>query len=176
MDTAKPTSIKAIIGLGNPGHSYEKTRHSIGFRVVDALAAQHGLSWKLKDTLAYAELPAPGGTLLLIKPQTFMNNSGQALPFLLKRGIQPAEIIVVHDELEKPFGTVQLKFAGSHKGHNGLKSLIAVVGPDFWRLRCGIGRPDDKNEVSDYVLKPFSEPKEQVEAMIQSALNELNIK
>jgi PTH1 family peptidyl-tRNA hydrolase len=167
MSLPIPTGIKACIGLGNPGSSYYKQRHSIGFRVIDELACHYQVDWKLKDKSLYAEVNSLG--MLLIKPQTFMNSSGEVMPFLQKKGIRPFEILVIHDELEKPFGFVGFSFGASHKGHNGLKSIIAKVGPDFWRLKVGIGRPLQKESVPDYVLQPFSESFHDVEMVIKKA-------
>lgn len=109
-------------------------------------------------------------SVTLIKPQTFMNNSGAIIPSLLKQGIKAENILVVHDELEKPFGTVALKQGGSHKGHNGLRSIMALCGQNFGRLRCGIGRPHKKEDVPQYVLTNFTEKTEAVELMINSAV------
>lgn len=163
--------IKAIIGLGNPGPSFEKTRHNIGFKVLDTLATEESLSWKKKDNF----LEAQWHDILLIKPQTFMNNSGQVIPYLQKKGITANEIIVVHDELEVPFGTIKTKLGGSHKGHNGLRSIIEKIGADFHRLRFGISRPEDRNDVPDYVLKNFS-PNEVVELedLMRISIEQLN--
>lgn len=161
---------KAIIGLGNPGPHYFYTRHNIGFRIVDELVSVAGGSWKNRDEMEYAEIRLHDLPVIVIKPQTFMNNSGRVCPFLQKKGITAKELLVVHDELEKPFGNLSIKEGGSSKGHNGLKSIMAVYGPDFWRLRFGIGRPEDKNEVPDYVLARFKESKEQVETEIRKAV------
>lgn len=98
-----------------------------------------------------------------------MNDSGRVIPALLKQGIKAENILVVHDELEIPFGSVKLKLGGSHRGHNGLRSIIGVCGENFRRIRCGIGRPANKEDVPDYVLKPFSESEQQVEQMIAAA-------
>lgn len=170
-----PIGIKACIGLGNPGLSYYKQRHSIGFRVLDELASQEKVDWKLKNNFLYSEV-FPSG-LLLIKPQTFMNNSGEVIPYLQKRGINASEILVVHDELEKPFGFIGFSFGTSHKGHNGLKSIMGIIGPQFWRLKIGIGRPLHKELVPEYVLQPFSESAEALEMVIKkaaSAISDLN--
>jgi PTH1 family peptidyl-tRNA hydrolase len=161
---------KAIIGLGNPGSQYKRTRHNIGFCIVDELVVRHNGVWKKRDDMEYAEIRLDGSLVLVIKPQTFMNLSGKVMPYLQKKGITSDQILVVHDELEKPFGSVTLKEGGSHKGHNGLKSLIAYCGPDFWRLRFGIGRPDDKIEVADYVLQNFKEPQNKIDDLIDQAL------
>ena len=164
-------NIKAIIGLGNPGPRFFATRHNIGFRVLDELAAGHNLTWREQPNALVAEWSVDDRTVLLIKPQTFMNDSGRVIPPLRKKGIEPEQILVVHDELEKPFGTVTHRMGGSARGHNGLRSLIEQRGPEFGRVRVGIGRPADKAEVSDYVLRPFSEPTDQVETMITQAID-----
>lgn len=147
--------IKAIIGLGNPGPSYYKTRHSIGFRVIDALAEQENAPWSDKETMELATMHINNRAILLVKPMTYMNSSGVVIPFLNKKGIKADEILVVHDELELPFGSVAFKTGGSSKGHNGLKSLISACGEGFHRVRVGISRPATREEVPDYVLSPF---------------------
>lgn len=161
--------IKAIIGLGNPGSQYENNRHNIGFRVVDLLAARYGAEWLNREKLEYTQFRIEDQPVILIKPQTFMNSSGQVIPFLQKRGIEPAHILVVHDELEKPFGKLSLRFGGSHRGHNGLRSIIASCGADFWRLRFGIGRPAEKEQVAQYVLSDFRESHEQLSLLVEQA-------
>lgn len=158
--------IKAIIGLGNPGTQYDRNRHNIGFKVLDALAQEAGSIWKKTDSFESCKIELAGRQVLLIKPLTFMNSSGKVMPFLQKQGIGVDEVLVVHDELELPFGQVKYKFAGSAKGHNGLKSIIAHSGDTFGRIRVGIGRPDNREHVPDYVLSNFSEPKDQVHEMI----------
>lgn len=158
MASFDPAHIKACIGLGNPGQKYVYTRHNIGFRCVETLAQHLGVSWKSTPLMDIAEStnPATGKPLYLIKPQTFMNESGKVLHFLLKKGIKPEELLVFHDELEKPFGFTGISFSGSAKGHNGLRSIIGVVGSDFWRLKFGIGRPLNKEDVAAYVLGQFA--------------------
>ena len=150
--------IRAVIGLGNPGSKYYKTRHNIGFRVVDELVRRLGAMWHTVDHMenCQARIFDAGPLVYFIKPTTFMNNSGQVISLLQKKGIKPDEILVIHDELEKPFGHVGIRFGGSARGHNGLRSIIERMGADFWRLRVGIGRPDDKNDVGNYVLESFS--------------------
>ncbi len=161
---------KAIIGLGNPGNQYKHTRHNIGFCVVDELVAQQEGMWRKRDEMEYAEIKMHNLAVIIIKPQTFMNFSGKVIPFLQKKGIKSEDILVIHDELEKPFGSITLKQGGSAKGHNGLKSLIAYGGPDFWRLRFGIGRPEKKEDVPEYVLQNFKEPADAVKNLINQAL------
>jgi len=175
MQQFDKNSIKAIIGLGNPGSKYRRNRHNIGFRVLDALAENLGASWQHGDKMEYASVhvanDSSSRTVYLIKPQTFMNSSGQVLPFLQKKGIKPEEILVVHDELEKPFGFVGASFSGSAKGHNGLRSIMGMIGQDFWRLKFGIGRPAEKSEVGDYVLTNFEQQEEsQIDQFIEKAI------
>jgi len=161
--------IKIIIGLGNPGTKYHYTRHNIGFLVVDALAEKHHASWQKKQNYEVAEIEMNGEKIILIKPQTFMNDSGKVIPSLLKQGLTANNLLVVHDELEKPFGKVEFKTGGSHRGHNGLRSIIAACGAEFHRLRCGIGRPENKEDVPDYVLSNFSK-NENIEPVIDQAI------
>lgn len=154
--------IKAIIGLGNPGTKFSRTRHNIGFILIDKLAEQENLNWHDQKNLLHTEIIIPENQkILLIKPQTFMNNSGDTLSFLTKKGIKAEEILVIHDELEKPFNSITFRFGGSAKGHNGLRSIIEKIGQNFWRLRFGIGRPEQKEMVGDYVLSPFT-PEESI--------------
>ncbi len=165
-------TIRAIIGLGNPGSKYAKNRHNIGFRVVDELVAAQGGNWQTADNMVYAVLRPAGASqdVYIIKPQTYMNDSGRVLPWLAKKGIKADQILVIHDELEKKFGQVLLKFGGSHKGHNGLKSLIGMIGADFWRLKFGIDRPADREEVPNYVLANFPGTEEaQIPGLIDQA-------
>lgn len=163
-------AIKAIIGLGNPGSKYYTTRHSIGFRIVDALAHNYGATWQKKNEMEYTEITIGDHHITLIKPQTFMNSSGRVIPALLKKGIKAENILVVHDELEKPFGNVSIKIGGSAKGHNGLRSIITACGADFPRLRFGIARPLNREDVPDYVLMNFSENPAELEKAITHAV------
>lgn len=163
-------NIKAILGLGNPGHRFTFTRHNIGFRILDALAEKYNASWKTKDHYESAEIDINNKRILLIKPQTFMNNSGNIIPMLSKQGIKAENILVVHDELEKPFGKIEFKTGGSHKGHNGLRSIIEKCGADFHRLRFGIARPENKEDVPEYVLSNFKESATDVELMIDKSV------
>lgn len=166
-------NIKAIIGLGNPGPKYHFTRHNVGFLILDELCNKFNGSWQSSDKQEKAEVIINGKKVLLIKPQTFMNSSGQVIPYLQKKGIKPDEIIVVHDELELPFSKLKTVFGGGARGHNGLRSIISTCGADFHRLRVGIGRPENKEDVPDYVLSNFSENKKDLDYVIESAINEL---
>ncbi|MCL4380231.1 aminoacyl-tRNA hydrolase [Candidatus Dependentiae bacterium] len=166
-------AIKAIIGLGNPGNKYAFTRHNIGFMVLDQLAQEVGGTWHMERTLQYAVWDFDGHTIYLIKPQTYMNDSGNIAPWLRMHNITPQEIIVVHDELEKPFGTIAYRIGGSARGHNGLKSLIGTLGEQFGRLRCGIGRPLEREQVPEYVLSNFTQSYELMTAFITRAIQEI---
>lgn len=164
------TTPKIIIGLGNPGAAYENTRHNIGFKILDQLAEQYNASWKEKNNFLMAAIIINNQPIALIKPLTFMNSSGKVIPHNVKQGIDADQILVVHDELEFPFGKIAFKLGGSARGHNGLKSLIEFIKGDFLRLRFGIGRPDDKSLVPDYVLSKFSENKDNIADAIYKAI------
>ncbi len=165
--------IRLIIGLGNPGQSFYYHRHNIGFRVIDAFAEKYHGSWQEKSNMQLAQINYNEGALYLAKPDTYMNNSGQILPFFIKKGIKAENILVIHDELEIPFGKVTMKQGGSARGHNGLKSIISVVGDNFYRLRVGIGRPENREDVPDYVLSNFSEDSSKVDEIIIKAVHAL---
>lgn len=173
MSEHKLNEIKAIIGLGNPGAKYYHNRHNIGFQVLDSLAKKNGANWKSIDKMEISEIQINGKNVLLIKPLTFMNSSGEIVPYLQKKGIKSQNLLVVHDELELPFGTVKYKFAGSAKGHNGLRSLISFCGADFARIRVGIGRPENKEHVPDYVLQNFNESPCDINNIIQKTITEI---
>lgn len=171
-------NIKAIIGLGNPGTKYYKTRHNIGFRILDKIAQYYNVSWSNNDLMEHTKITLTLNGLLLpiilVKPMTFMNESGKVISFLQKRGIKSENILVVHDELEKGFGKVHFKFAGSARGHNGLRSIIGAMGYDFWRLRFGTGRPEDHMNVGSFVLSHFSEAEEQyLENLLQESVQKI---
>ncbi|MBI2775375.1 aminoacyl-tRNA hydrolase [Candidatus Dependentiae bacterium] len=165
--------IKAIIGLGNPGPKFARTRHNIGFMIVDALADQANASWHAKGNMEVAAIEINGNKVILVKPQTFMNVSGKVLPELAKQGIKKENILVIHDELELPFGKLKVRAGGSAKGHNGLKSIIELVGPEFARLSVGIDRPANREQVPDYVLQNFSQNSADLDAMIDQAIQKI---
>ncbi len=147
-DRGGPSGSPVVVGLGNPGRSYEKTRHNAGYLVVDELARRHGGTWRKKKRTEVAEISIGAQSVTLLKPTTYMNDSGSAL---ISYG--PKNLTVVHDELDLPKGDVRVKVGGGAGGHNGLRSAIQNVGPDFVRVRVGIGRPDDPRfSVTDYVL------------------------
>lgn len=159
---AKPKPIRMIVGLGNPGAEYARTRHNAGFACVDALAARLGVSyWKSQAGSEVARVRMRGEDgpreVLLVKPQAFMNVSGGPVSKLAaSERIKPAEILVVHDEVDLAPGDVRAKFGGGLNAHNGLRSLADKLKTrDFGRVRCGIGRPPGRMEVATYVLKPM---------------------
>jgi peptidyl-tRNA hydrolase, PTH1 family len=148
--------IQLVVGLGNPGADYVLTRHNAGFWFVDALARSHGVSFKPERKFSgdVCRLKMGDYELRLLKPDTFMNRSGhsvQATAAYLK--LPPEVILVAHDDLDLPAGSVRLKQGGGHGGHNGLRDIIDHLGENFCRLRFGIGRPPPGEEVIDYVLK-----------------------
>ena len=147
------TAPRLIVGLGNPGADYADTRHNVGFWYVDRLAAQ--LKTALAPQAKFFGLAARAGEHWLLQPTTFMNRSGQAVAALANfYKISPAEIRVIHDELDLPPGEVKLKCGGGHAGHNGLRDIHGQLGSaDYWRLRVGIGHPGNRNEVANWVLK-----------------------
>ena len=162
--------IRLVVGLGNPGREYADTRHNAGFWFCERLAARLGVSLSVESRFhGLAGHARPQGVWLL-QPQTFMNRSGQAVGALARfHRIAPAEILVVHDELDIPPGQLRLKFGGGLGGHNGLKDITAHLGTqDYWRLRVGIGHPGDRNEVVNFVLKP---PRKEEQADIDGALD-----
>jgi PTH1 family peptidyl-tRNA hydrolase len=150
------TGIKLFVGLGNPGEKYTTTRHNAGFWWIDEVAAQTNskLALDAKFFGVAGKLDSKTDTWLL-KPTTFMNTSGKSVVALANYyKITPAEILVIHDELDLPAGGLKLKVGGGHGGHNGLKDIEAALGTkDFWRLRLGVGHPGDRNEVINFVLK-----------------------
>lgn len=150
-----------IVGLGNPGPEYEKTRHNIGQMVVDELAREVGGSFKRHKARAMVlegRLGMGGPKVILAKPLTYMNTSGGPVAGLAQfYGIDPEKIIAVHDELDIPFDTIKLKIGGGEGGHNGLRDMTKALGTkNYYRVRAGIGRPPGRIQVSDFVLKPFT--------------------
>ncbi len=163
---------RLIVGLGNPGAEYVDTRHNAGFWLCERLAVMlcaelkresrfHGIAGRTREQV------------WMLMPQTYMNHSGQAVAALARfYRIPPADILVLHDELDLPPGTLRLKFGGGLGGHNGLKDVAAHLGTqDFWRLRIGVGHPGDRNQVVDYVLKkPRSEERTLIEEALERTL------
>ena len=150
-----------IVGLGNPGTQYENTRHNIGFRVIDHLVSDFGANEISKSSFQGKLFKAPN--LLLLKPTTFMNLSGnsvQAVKNFYK--IELEDIVVIHDDIDLPFSALRFKNGGSHGGHNGLRSIDAMIGKEYNRVRMGVGKPKYKSQVVDYVLGNFSDDEEKI--------------
>jgi PTH1 family peptidyl-tRNA hydrolase len=167
--------MRLVVGLGNPGREYEGTRHNVGFWWVDGLAQRTRASLRRESRFhgEAGKLVDGGRECWLLKPTTFMNISGRAVQALAQfYKIEVGEILVVHDELDLPPGTVKLKKGGGAAGHNGLKDIIANLGPDFWRLRIGIGHPGDRVDVANYVLNaPRKEERPLIEETVERSLD-----
>ena len=172
-----------VVGLGNPGRSYERTRHNVGFLVADELAERHDGSWRAKKKAEAAPLSLGPKNLTVLKPTTYMNNSGEALA-----GYKGGQLVVVHDDLDLAVGDVRVKIGGGAGGHNGLRSIIQHLGNGFIRVRIGIGRPPAGMSVTDYVLGNMDSgvreavplAADAVEAVIESgpvaAMNRFNVR
>lgn len=161
-----------IVGLGNPGPRYQGTRHNIGFATIDELARRAGVTFESAPADALvARWRRPDETVLLAKPMTFMNESGQAVGELLRYfKIDVGDILIVVDDVQLPLGRLRARVRGSAGGHNGLKSVIAHLAEDFSRLRIGVGRGDSRRDLVDHVLARFeSDEAEEVERMITRA-------
>jgi PTH1 family peptidyl-tRNA hydrolase len=164
--------LRIIAGLGNPGEKYERTLHNAGFWFVDALARKYGGQFRFekKFDTDYCRINLHGDEVWLMKPQGFMNESGTPVRGMLDYyRLRTTELLVAHDEIDLPPGTVRLKQGGGHGGHNGLRDIIRHCGPDFMRLRLGVGHPGDKSKVTSYVLKRGSG---EMEAAIESNVDE----
>lgn len=165
--------MKCIVGLGNPGMKYRKTKHNIGFMVIDELASHFNTKLsKTKFNAKFAVESIAGEKVILIQPQTYMNLSGEAIrPLLDYYNADPDALLVIYDDLDLPAGKVRLRQKGGHGGHNGIRSTIDHLGTkEFKRLRIGVGRPTVPMPIVDYVLKPFAkEQKEDVAASIERA-------
>ncbi len=149
--------MKLFVGLGNPGENYCKNRHNIGFMAIDAIVNRHGgSSWRQKFQGLATEVTLNREKLIFLKPSTFMNLSGQSVSEASRFYKLPSsEICVFHDELDLPFMKIKTKIGGGHAGHNGLRSIQQHLGPDYFRVRIGVGHPGDKAKVASYVLNNF---------------------
>jgi PTH1 family peptidyl-tRNA hydrolase len=164
--------IKLVVGLGNPGPEHEATRHNAGFWWVENLADARGVRLRSQSKFfgRVGRLTDDGNDCWLLLPTTYMNVSGRAVQALTAfYKIVPDEILVVHDELDLLPGTARLKKGGGVAGHNGLRDISARLGPDFWRLRIGIGHPGDRDQVADYVLHP---PRQEEADLISNAVEQ----
>lgn len=150
--------MKILVGLGNPGSQYAGHRHNIGFMAMDRIASDHGVGpWRVKFNGEVSEGRLGSDKVLLLKPTTFMNDSGRSVQAACAfHKVAPADVIVFHDELDLAPGKVRLKTGGGHAGHNGLRSIHAHLGPEYDRVRLGIGHPGHKDRVAGYVLHDFA--------------------
>ncbi len=150
--------MKLLVGLGNPGQRHDRNRHNIGFMAIDRIAEEHRLgNWRSRFAGLVAEGRLDDSPILLLKPQGFMNNSGQSVGEAMRYfRLSPGDVAVLHDELDLAPGKVRVKSGGGHAGHNGLRSIQQHIGPEFVRIRLGIGHPGEKHLVTPYVLSDFS--------------------
>ena len=151
--------MKVVVGLGNPGSKYAMTRHNVGFMVAEQLAGENGISLKKKKHQGFCGVGRVEGVeAAILLPQTYMNRSGISVKSATQSlGVQPGDLIVIHDEVDLPFGRVRVKSGGGHGGHNGLRSISELLGTaDFIRVRVGVGRPEGEKDVSAHVLGVFS--------------------
>ncbi len=168
--------VRLIVGLGNPGAQYAETRHNVGFWWVDALAAAQNVSLRAEAKFfgELAQMAILGQEVRLLKPTTYMNRSGQSVAAVARYfAIPPEQILIAHDELDLPVGTVRLKCGGGHAGHHGLRDTIAALGSgDFLRLRIGIAHPGDKTLVTGYVLgRPSREEENRIRARLAETIS-----
>jgi len=161
-----------VVGLGNPGREYARNRHNVGWMVVEEVARRHGGSWRAKFNGQLSEIRIDGHKVALLKPETFMNDSGRPVQAALKFfKLEPDAVLVVHDEGDLDPGRLQARLGGGLAGHNGLRSIAQHLGtPDFMRLRVGVGRPErgDPRKLSDFVLADFR-PEDDPEALVRDA-------
>lgn len=149
--------MKVVVGLGNPGIGYSETRHNAGFIILDYFASKEGLDWANEDK--FNSIIAKGGSFILVKPTTYMNNSGDAVQKILNfYKLDLSELLIIHDDVDLPFGVTKISKDSQAAGHHGVLDIInKLSSKDFCRLRFGIGRPEDKKyDVSDYVLSKFT--------------------
>jgi PTH1 family peptidyl-tRNA hydrolase len=168
------TPLRLIVGLGNPGPEYARTRHNAGFWLADELARRHCGVFRseARHQGELARVVLGGADIWLLKPSTFMNRSGGSIASVCGfYQITIGEVLVAHDEIDLPVGVVRLKQGGGHGGHNGLRDAIAAVGEGFWRLRLGVGHPGSRDQVVDYVLRraPADEDARLQQAVVAAA-------
>jgi len=167
-----------VAGLGNPGREYGRNRHNVGWLVVDELARRHDGAWKGKFNGKLAEIRIDGHKVALLKPETYMNDSGRAVKAAMRFfKLEPDTVLVVHDESDLPLARLQARLGGGTAGHNGLRSVAAHLGtPDFLRLRVGVGRPErgDPRPLADYVLSDF-EPHEDPDRLVAAAADAVEL-
>jgi PTH1 family peptidyl-tRNA hydrolase len=172
--------LKLIVGLGNPGSKYSETRHNAGFWFVEELAAASAVQFRVEKKFhgELAKISIAGSDIWLLKPGTYMNESGQSLKSLLSfYQLKASNVLVVHDEIDLSPGTVKLKTGGGHGGHNGLRDIINHLGTkDFHRLRIGVGHPGHKDQVVDYVLhRPSQDDRIAIDQSVREALDVVSL-
>lgn len=152
-----------IIGLGNPENEYKNTRHNIGFHLINQISEKYLFpDFREKNNYYISNKVIDSNEFFLLKPYSYMNNSGDVLPKVIK-SIVPEEVFVIHDDIDLKIGDIRIKFAGGNAGHNGLKSIDAHIGKDYWRIRIGIGRPQDNNiSIANFVLGKFSKQENEI--------------
>lgn len=172
-------SVRALVGLGNPGAEHARQRHNVGFWLADRVAEATGESFREERKFkGWLSRPSVAGTpLWLLKPATYMNRSGDSVqPFAAFHKLAPADLLVVHDDLDLPPGTIRLKRGGGHGGHNGLRDIHRVIGADYARLRIGIGHPGHRDRVLGYVLgTPSPDDARAIEDGLERALRGLEL-
>ncbi len=175
---SKHKGIRLIVGLGNPGEKHAQTRHNAGFWFVDTLALKKNATFKQENKFKgeVAHFSCQGKKIWLLKPCTYMNDSGESIrSFCDFYKISTEQILVAHDEIDLPNGEVKIKWSGGHGGHNGLRSIFAHLNKNFWRLRLGVGHPGHKDQVVNYVLKKTNQKdREEIVAAIINAMNTLD--
>jgi PTH1 family peptidyl-tRNA hydrolase len=168
-------ALKLIVGLGNPGRQYARTRHNAGWWWIDALADRYRGSWREepRERNERARIQLEDRELWLLKPTSFMNDSGGPTAAMAKfYRVAPSEMLVVHDEIDLPPGIARLKFGGGHGGHNGLRDIMTHLGADFWRLRLGIGHPGSKDLVTGAVLdRPSAAEQDAIDDAVSRSLD-----
>ena len=170
--------MKLYVGLGNPGAKYAKHRHNAGFMVLDAIALDnHAPKWSKKHQGEITEITLEGEKILLLKPQTFMNLSGQSVSTAMKFAkLEPKDVTVFHDELDIPNAKVKIKTGGGHGGHNGLRDIDAHIGKEYRRIRIGIDHPGHKDAVSGYVLHDFGKAqREDIDRLFNQLIRHLDL-
>jgi PTH1 family peptidyl-tRNA hydrolase len=170
--------MRLVVGLGNPGPKYEGNRHNIGFMAADEIVRRHGLRpVRARFHGLAAEGTIGGEKVVVLKPQTYMNDSGRSVAAAVQfYKLDPEQVIVIYDEIDLAFGKVRVKRGGGHGGHNGIRDIDACIGPDFWRVRLGVGHPGHKDLVHHHVLNYFAKAeREDARKMIDAVAEALPI-
>ena len=169
--------MKLLVGLGNPGEKYRNTRHNIGFSVVDKIAEKYSqTTWVKKFNGKSCQCRSEGNKFILLKPETFMNNSGQSVIAIITfYKLNLSDLIVLHDDLDLGVGQIKIKHKGGHAGHNGIRSIHQAIGDQYTRIRIGIGHPGNRTDVSSYVLSDFNKSdKAQMDSFMKDCVTNIN--